>query len=299
METTAVVHTAPREVQDVIFRKAFFTPGIHFFGLEADYNFDFELLHGFYYAEAMRKVCPELRSPRPRPENNPLWWVLDELETLDFGTWHYLQNDLSNLPCARTTLFSSKNPSAYVTRSDLNAVFEQSSIETSCAITNASGWVKLNPMEIPSLDAKDSELKKAWPEDWLCDWQEVYEEDETKGTSEATDGIKEPEMWSRAWLKRHYRDWSKRLLEQQIMLPHRFPRLTELFFLDCAIRLMSGMEPSDKARRWRGGKYEFVDVLEGDNVWEREKDGHPGCLEEYEAAPAIADAKENYVLLRW
>ncbi|KAK4449952.1 hypothetical protein QBC34DRAFT_379601 [Podospora aff. communis PSN243] len=338
MATKSMVHAIPQEVEDMIWRRAFTLPGIHFFSLARNSN----LRYSEYFVgaeEGHRKLLP----PRPRPEDNPLWWSTPE--ELPYNL------DRSSTSSTRTTFFDAKNPSAYTHRSNLREVCESSDFEITRTIDDSAGWVGMDLVRIRDLynlrregvqrpyrhgaiqintktdivcfqipnrmshrqffgswfsaahgkfscafpeflhlkklvvewrpRRRDAGVLRDWPEDWTDADSEMASEYPTHEPSDS-DSDSDESGWG---------------FDDSIHLGDHFPELEEVFFLDYAVRLRKGMAPSEKARRWCGGVYDFVEVLVDDEVWEREKDGFPGSVEEYDAASAIADVKEHHVLL--
>jgi hypothetical protein len=351
METASMAHVTPQEVKDMIWRRAFTLPGIQFFSLALNNNLRYS--ESFVCAdEGHRKLLP----PRPRPEDNALWWAMPE--ELPYNL------DRSSTSSSRTTFFDRKNPSAYTTRSNLRQVSENSALEISRTIDNNAGWVGMDLVRIYDLynlrregerrpyrqgaiqintetdlicfqipnrmshrrffgswfsvsnasfssafpeflhlkklvvewrpRKKDAGLKGDWPEDWTDAHQGEDTNGETASNSGDTAVTNDIMSQEPSGTDSDETFWDP---DDNIHLKNHFPELEEVFFLDYAVRLKKGMAPGKKARRWCGGIHDFVEVLMDDKIWEREKDDRPGSVDEYDAASAIADAKEHHVLL--
>jgi len=84
-----------------------------------------------------------------------------------------------------------------------------------------------------------------------------------------------------------------------VYLSSHFPSLNTVYMLDYSLRLKRGCTPCEEARRWRGGRHEFVEVRGRDGrVWEREGKGVNGEGEGFDLAGELERVKGGHVMLQ-
>ncbi|KAK0627843.1 hypothetical protein B0T14DRAFT_563614 [Immersiella caudata] len=255
-----MAHIIPQELQDMIYRQAYSLLGINFFALES-LESCVGLRPSGRFALTHRGI-----GPVPVPQREPLCMLRPPCVRPKDNTLWWMPDesvDNGNLSCPRTTFYNGQNPPAYTTRFNLNRLFKRSAFGVGRTLTRHYNW-----------DGMHLKTQKT-------------------GTTTSHDGRPMNKIPNRI----SYHHW--------FGTPYgptgfeRFFDMEELFFLDYAVRLKAEMAPGSEARRWRGGKYDFFEVLEGDGAWERIKDDQTDttCVEDFDVASAIADAKEHHCLL--
>ncbi|KAK0645464.1 hypothetical protein B0T16DRAFT_140155 [Cercophora newfieldiana] len=140
---------------------------------------------------------------------------------------------------------------------------------------------------------RDVGVTATWDEDWkvesedcdLADGVEAMDLDDADDDSDDDDDV----LWNP-----HRFDSSPDKIS--IMTHFAAGEFKTLYFLDYALRLKEGMKPSESAKRWRGGMHDFVEVFEEDQCWEKEKDGFPGVVVDFDPAAAVAEVLASHCM---
>ncbi|KAK0714770.1 hypothetical protein B0H67DRAFT_644601 [Lasiosphaeris hirsuta] len=253
-------------------------PGIHFFSLSTTEDGVDLSADAIPAVTGLRILLP----PRPRRPNDPLWWTRDEA-TSPFAPGH-------------TGWFDRFNPSTYSARELLRRASE-SAVARALGV---SGPADVGPgrlvvdlaadlicLQIPnrtthmqSLGFAASATKLKYMEDAFPALREArHVAFEYRPRTESIDG---PGDWEQDWMFGH--DFTG---EGYCYLRHHFPKMGLLYCIDYAIKLKVGRTPSPRAARFCGAVDDFVEVVQGDDVWEKALDMNLNEVTDYDLRGAM------------